>query len=185
MSTIEFQGKTVDAISDFDRRVFESISKGQWLPNAFKQYIVEYLALNQPLVPVGQLVGFSQFTAQVAAAVDTQEQTNSTTYVNLTTTGPTLTGLPDGQYLVLFGAAAEIDTATVNSARMSLEVNGVAAADTDMALSGSQFLVSVSRVVTKTFAAGSNTITAKYRSTNAGTNAIFANRWMILLRYAN
>lgn len=152
------------------------------VPKPFETWMIDKVASSGFDLPISQVVGFSQFTAQVADTIDTSESTNSTTYTNLATTGPTLTNLPRGQYLIAFGTLADVDTATGNSARMALAVGAAAAADVDRCQStgGS----SVTRIVAKSLT-DVTTITAKYRSTDAGTNAFFSNRWMLALRYDN
>lgn len=50
----------VEAITDFDRKVFASMSKALWLPDDFKEYMVQYMTLNQPPVPIGQMFGSIQ-----------------------------------------------------------------------------------------------------------------------------
>lgn len=176
-------------LTDFDRKVAAALNNPtvlMLLLREFKDYLVQYLALNQPPVPIGQIVGFTQFTVQAAAQVLTDESTASESYTDLSTDGPTLTGLSDGSYLVLFGCSAKVDTLLGETARMSVEVNGTAASDDDMILTGTSFGTSIGRAVTKSLAAGSsNELSAKYRSTDSGTNASFANRWLLALKYAN
>jgi microcystin-dependent protein len=67
LSSSDYQGKAEDSITPFDLQVFQSLDKGQWLGKAFKQYMVEYLSLNQPLVPIGQVVGASTFDMPTGA----------------------------------------------------------------------------------------------------------------------
>lgn len=171
-------------LTDFDRKVYEALGKHpQFLHKDFLGYMDQRLLMNTPLIPIGQIVGFSQFTSQ-AAEVLAEQATASTAYTNLATVGPSLNGLPDGQYEIRFGAAAKISTAVTESARMSLEINGVAASDDDAALSNVDGVVSVSRVVLKTLAAGgNNTVVMKYRAT--GATATFAYRWLVALKIAN
>lgn len=183
MSGPDFSGKTVESISEFDRRVYESLSKGQWLPNAFKQYFVEYLALNQPLVPIGQVVGFSQYAAQFAAVrAGAEESTVSTAYTDLATVGPSLTGLSDGRYLLIYGGSSR--NSATNTSAISPSVNGAAASDDNFARTAHATYTSVARAITATLqAGGNNSVTIKYRTT-AGTG-FFAETWLIALRYAN
>jgi len=144
-----------------------------------------WLEQNPPAIPVSQIVGFSQFTAQ-ANSVATRESTISTTYVNLTTAGPSLSGLPDGQYLFLFGCDA-FNSVAGNQLTMSIKVNSTAAADSDATLAdapAATYKVCLMRAVTKTLAnGGNNTITCQYR-VSSGTGS-FENRWLIALRFAN
>lgn len=143
-----------------------------------------WLEQNPPAVPITSILGFSQFTANVATDVATQETTTSTTYTDLATVGPSLSNLPDGKYLLLYGCMAKTDAAG-NGVYMSVQVNATAASDSDVAYSESGNFISVMRATAKTFSnGGNNSVTVKYKSTAAHT-ATFLNRWLIALRYAN
>jgi hypothetical protein len=62
------------------------------VPKEFETTMLDRVNLNPPLLPVTQILGFSQFTAQ-AAEVLASQTTTSTTYADLATVGPQLTGL--------------------------------------------------------------------------------------------
>lgn len=176
--------KVGEPLTDFDRRVYASLAKaGQWLPKDFLSYMVEYLSINQPLVPIGQVVGFSQYTAQAAPQINTSQSTSSTTPTDLATAGPTLTGLPSGKYVVWFGAAA--DTSPVNSeAYMGVKANSTEPTTSDAAVTFSANRIMVSRAHTFTLTNSNNTLLARYWAASAGTGT-WQNRWMLALRYAN
>ena len=188
MSILE-QGSSLDKakpdanLTDFDRRVFDSMAKALWLPNEFKEYMVQYLALNQPPLSVSNLFGFKQFTVQSATRIATSESTTSTTFTNLTTTGPELTGLPDGEYLVLFGALLSCSGGGYGYAGVT--VNGTTAVGFDPVQSAAATFVNIAGALVKTLdTGGSNTLLLQYRA-DAGTTATFAGRWMIIIRSAN
>lgn len=135
-------------------------------------------------VPITQVLGFSQFTAQTATSVFTPESTTSTTYTDLATAGPTLSGLPDGKYVFFYGSAAKVTGA--EEAGMAIQVNSDAVNDTNDACVGqANAYQAMSIAVTKTLSTGgNNTVTAKYHSL-AGASVTFARRWLIAIRYAN
>lgn len=155
------------------------------IPDQTVTWLTDQVALRGLAVPIGQVIGFSRFTANPATDVAAAETTTSTTYGDLATVGPTLTGVPDGSYLVIFGCFASTDTDGFIS-RMSIQVNGTAAADADSLATGNQYGVSLMRIVSKTLSTGgNNTITAKYKTQTATHTSSFSDRWMVALRYAN
>lgn len=136
-------------------------------------------------IPILQVLGFQQFTFQPAPTIDTSQSTTSTTFVDLTTVGPLLTGLPDGKYAIFFGC--QVGLSAADSAIMSLSINGAAATDTDsIVVTGiNGDFSSTSRLLLKTLQnAGNNSLTAKYRS-NLGTSCSFLRRWLIVMKYSN
>lgn len=153
-------------------------------PAIFRSWLVAYIEANPPLLPISQITGFSQFTAKYATVQSvTGENTTSTTYTNLTTTGPELTGLPDGLYLVLHGCVSHTSVAG-SQARQSISVNGVTAVDDDATQCGVANNQSVMTAVIKTLDAGDNTILCKYRC-EGGAAGEFSYRFLIALKYAN
>ena len=140
---------------------------------------------NPPSIPVTQIIGFNQFTVQSATSVITNDSTTSQTYVNLTNTGPTLTNLPDGQYVFVFGCIASNSTSG-DGAVVSLSINGSTPDDNDGSQTQATVLTSVMRAVPKTLSGGgNNTVTMQYRVGVAGHTGHFAYRWLFGLRYAN
>jgi hypothetical protein len=112
-----------------------------------------------------------------AAFVVTFESTASTSYVALTTAGPSVTVPTGGVYLIEFGAYMRNATAGV-SALMSYNVNGSGAADTLAAQVDSGVAAnggSGSAAYQQTLAAGA-VVTAVYKA-SAGT-ASFGRRWL-------
>ena len=167
------------------QRVFQAAAANPlMLPADFMSYIVDYVQTSRLIIPIGQVFGFSGFTAQASDFIATSETTTSNTYTNLATVGPTLDGLAAGRYVIFLTSLSAIATAG-GQAYMSVSVNGAAASDT-----GS------SQVWTSTFASvtvpslvtlsnpGGNSLVAKYRSSN-GSTATFSNRQIFALKYAN
>ena len=143
-----------------------------------------WLEQNPPAIGISNILGFSQFTAEGASPVITQETTTSGTYTDLATVGPTITGLSDGQYVILFGSLASTSVAGT-AAIMSVQLNSATASDNDLAQSQSTNPTSIARGIVKTLAnSGNNTITAKYRTDGTHTGT-FSNRWLVALKFAN
>lgn len=175
-----------EGFSSFDQKVAASLEKPIvqiLLLDAFKDYMVQYLALNQPPLSVSQLIGFSQFNAQFnVVRTGATESTASTSYTDLTTPGPELAGLSNGRYVLIYGGSAQSNAAG-DTASFSPSINGAAASDDNFARTAQAGYVSIARAITATLSAGSNTVTMKYR-TDAGTG-FFSEVWLIALRYAN
>lgn len=157
------------------------------IPADFMAYILDYIQTSRLQIPIGQVFGFTQFTAQQdVVGLGSAESTSSATYVDLATVGPSLTGLPDGQYIIIFGCDAH-NSATGVGSIMSLSINGVAAVDTDSCQMPDQTKdTSMARAVVKTLSnGGANSVIAKYREGYAAGTATFTHRWLIALKYAN
>lgn len=115
--------------------------------------------------------------APLSAEVATTETTASTTYVALTTPGPSVAVPVAGDYIVEHGFTGR-DTVGGHSAQMSYDIGGTGAVDADQALAPNlaNFGVTVARAKKK---AGLTavTLTAKYKTDTSG-NGSFANRWI-------
>ena len=140
-----------------------------------------WLEQNPPAVPITSVLGFSQFTAQ-ANVVETEQSTTSTSFTDLTTTGPSLANLPAGSYVVMWGAI--MVSSTTDGCLMGIQVGGTGASTSEVARVDGTNRVSATRFALKTLTAASTTITAKYRVASAGT-ATFGQRFLVALRYAN
>lgn len=135
---------------------------------------------------VQQLRGFSQFTAQTTARIgSSDESTTSTAFVDLATVGPTLSGLPDGSYQVFLKAVMRSGTPG-EGAVMGVSVNGAAPGTSTEIIQKNGDDTTVSGFFTVALSnAGDNTLQAKYRSTDAGSTAVFSGREIAAFRYAN
>jgi len=153
------------------------------IPDEFMAYMVDYVQTAGLVIPIGQVFGFSGYTVQSSDYIAAFESTPSLTYTDIGTVGPTLAGLPDGNYLVL--VCADIDnSAAGQESHMSISINGVAATDTDSAQCREANFVSCTRPSLHRLAnGGANTLVAKYR-TSAGS-AFFGNRQIFALKYSN
>jgi hypothetical protein len=134
-------------------------------------------------------VGGSSVPANSSATVATSQATSSTSYTDLTTPGPAVTVTTGTKALVI--VSAYITGGYDSQARMSFEVSGATttAVSDNWALGcygtgafSSGISVRASRATSTTLTAGSNTFTAKYRtSTNAST---FADREIFVINLA-
>ena len=158
------------------------------LPQTFWASVIDRVVVDAPSqIPIVQLQGFSQFTATPVTIV-VSEATTSTSYTDLATVGPTVSGLSDGKY-VLFFSCRVTKPASDGGGRVSLSLNGAAPSDDDMAILADSSAVAqdttISRAVQKTLQTeGSNSVTMQYKSIT-GTSISFALRSLIVLRYAN
>lgn len=123
-----------------------------------------------------------------SAEVLTSQTTTTTTYTDLATSGPAVTVTTGSNALVFIHAQLQSNSAT-DEARMSYAVSGAttsAATDaramyTDVAASNENCFGSFQWHSGLT--PGSNTFTAKYRSTNAATTATFLRRRIVVIPF--
>lgn len=163
--------------------IVDLISNWSMLPNEFKAGIPQYLEINPPLLPVSQIFGFAQFTAQPSTGTNafsgTLVASGSTSGA-----GPTIDALPAGKYLFIAGYIGVGDS--VNIAQ-SWAINGP---------SGNLFTVygaltsgsSHAGLALVSFTDPSNPITSTYSAANgAGSSRSwsFANMTIAAIRYAN
>lgn len=171
-------------LTAFDRQVFESLQKVLDIPGAFKEYMAQYMALNQPPISIQSVIGFTQFTATSATQIATSESTASTSPTDLTTSGPTLTGLPDGVYIAWWGADA-VTSPAGSEAYMGLKANTTEPDTSNSAVTFSNSISSVARAHQFTLdGGGNNTLLARYWAASAGTGT-WRNRWLLALKIAN
>jgi hypothetical protein len=190
MSNLGFGGdldKDGEPKEGFDERVRriirEVLSDPLGFPEEYKGWLPEWLALSGFNIPISQVRGFAQFTAN-SASVTTQQSTASASYTNLGTVGPELAGLPAGSYLLIYGAGA----AAVAGVRASVspKINAVEATDADAmqlipATAGD--VIPGAMATVKTLSEASNTVTLRYKV--ASGTASFQNRWLVALKYSN
>jgi hypothetical protein len=161
-----------------------------------------WLEQNPPAIPIKNILGYSQAVVQQAPTsytdgVATAEATTTSTYGDLTTPGPTVTGLPSGNYMVFYACQAAGDAPTVAGPstlytfpHASIKFGTDEAADADALVTaavaaGAYTTLSGFKAVTLPDA--TNTVTMRYRT--AGANPVvvgsqFQNRRLVVLRYA-
>ena len=125
--------------------------------------------------------------SQVGNTVSTAQATTSTTYVDLTTVGPTLTLTTGTSVIISISCNMNDTTNTAELGFMSFAVSGattLAALDANAISAGHLSISGESGSFSRTFTltgltAGSNTFTAKYRSSNSNS-ITFKNRDMVI-----
>jgi hypothetical protein len=115
---------------------------------------------------------------ELFSEVTTAEATNSATYANLTTVGPSVTVPRAGDYLIEVGSEIAL-SAGAQTAWVSFDIAGAGAVDADgFRASGTSSLVAQgSRMRKKTSVAVFSTVIAKYKS-DGTNNATYGRRWM-------
>lgn len=156
-----------------------------------QQYQVQGLPLlNSQVQDALQQVN-DQLVVVNAGYVATQETCSSDSFVDLATVGPTVTGLADGVYLVLFGAAVVVPSGT-NFGTMTVYANSDTPGETNAFVVGGDvasgsagaFVISSSRAVSMSLSNNdNNTISTKYHK--GGSSAQFGNRWLTALRLSS
>ncbi len=140
-----------------------------------------WFEMNPPAVPITSILGFSQFAAQFNGAPGSVS-TTSATPVSLSG-GPSLTGLSNGQYLVLWGSAST-GIAGTTDAQTYVYANGVASSTLTTTDSSGPTSVMCAEIVS--LSAGSNTLEVRYVSSAGGANtSSFEFRFLIALKYSN
>lgn len=157
----------------------EILGKPIFFPEEFKGWLSDYIATNMPKLPISQVFGFKLENANVATPIAAQQSTTSTSYTDLATVGPELTGLSDGFYIVLFGAFCDTAASSTTSF-MSPSFNGATALDADSA-SGPGTGPQSRALMTELRNNHVNTIRMKYKR-STGTTGDWEKRWLVALR---
>lgn len=133
-------------------------------------------------LPISQILGFPLTAPQRAAVIGTSS-TTSTTYTDLADgAGPQLTGLADGIYLFLYGAAT--NNSGAGFSYLSIQVNSDAVSENDATSTNATARVGLMYATVKTLSNdGNNTVTVKYRA-DAGTAGYYS-RVLVSLRVSN
>ena len=172
---------------DIQRQIMEVLSDPMNLPSTFWDYMVKRWLRDAPVFPISQVFGLTQFTVIPGTFISAQQTTTSSAFGDLATVGPTITGAPDGKYVVFHGCEAVTSTTGGFPARMSVDVNSGGASQNDECFTAGVEFVSIMRVTTQTLSnSNSNTITARYSVDGGGTRtATFGKRWLFALKYQN
>ena len=158
------------------------LSSPEEFPREFGSWISAYLAVNGEL-DKRQVVGVSNFSVYPADEITTEDTVavGQTTFTDLGTVGPSLTGLQNGLYIVQFGGLARAGDADGSYAIESISVNGTVTADEIWA--GANFS-SVSKTAHVALTQGNNnSIVAKYRRFGGAAAVTWRQRWMVAIRY--
>jgi hypothetical protein len=155
------------------------------LPSEFTTWWVEWLAgqLQPQILALG---GAELIFFRAAASVAATESTASGSFVNLSTVGPTMSGLSNGRWLFFWGFNLEAVTGTPIGV-MGLDVNGGGADANHVARANGQvngdFIPAMYGQLLSILGSDSNTVTAKYAAIS-GTPT-FRHRWLAGIRVGN
>lgn len=191
--TLQQREKGVEAYLSQEER--EQLQRQLGFPEEFPQkfgaWILDYVRLNGQL-PRSSIVGLPNLTPGFSI-VTTDQTTSNTSYTDLGTVGPQITGLGDGIYLVLFGCQMTV-TANIWGGAMSIASDDTAASDANgfaivmTTAEGAEveaYNLPGMRAHLMTLTHGNNnTLTAKYRYVS-GTNPSYSNRWLAAIRVGN
>ena len=137
-------------------------------PKEFKDWMMDFVATNIPLIPFSHLFGSHINIARSGNFVAASESKTATSYGDLATVGPQLTNLSDGTYLIAWGVRSR--------SRASISVNGASAVDADSIYAteteppgGRMKIVSMQNN-------NANTVCVKY------TSGTYADRWLTVIR---
>jgi hypothetical protein len=151
-------------------------------PKEFTDWLIDFLSVNGRF-DKRQVSGISNFEVYPAIEI-TGEDTVSvgqTTFTDLGTVGPSLTGLQNGLYLVQYGGLARAAQADGSYAIESISVNG--ADPPDGIWAGATFS-SVNKTVNVVLDQGNNnSIVCKYRRFGGSSAVTWRQRWMYAIRY--
>ena len=167
------------AEEEFIRRY---LSRPESFPQEFWGAVLQKVLLDLDKIPGSQIVGLAQFLPRVAdiIAPSSGESTTSTSFVDLTTVGPSLNDLSDGTYMLLFGAQCQATAPSV--AVMSVSLNGAAATDADSLVTDATNTSTTRLVIADLRNNNNNAIVAKYRS-SGGATCSFLRRWLVAIKY--
>lgn len=145
-------------------------------PDAFKRWVGDYFAQNVPLIPFGSILGARVNIAKSGDFIATTQGPGTGSYGDLATVGPSITGLANGVYIVLWGATT---TGGEHQGFMGISVNGDTPTDTSAAGSSFDQDIVGGRIVTVA-ADHNNSIVCKYK----GGQQNWGRRWISVIRVA-
>lgn len=154
------------------------------LPDAFRSWIPAFIEVQPPVLPISQVSGFSQFQATASYTAGSFNPTAGNTFA--TVAAPSLTSLPDGGYLVLFGFQAQISNSGVRS---GISINGATPAAPFCLVQNNDaadlIQMSAAAAFVTTMSNGLNTLQTQYDSNLSVSVGAVQDRWIIALKYAN
>jgi hypothetical protein len=176
----------VEELSPFEKDLMDKLfSNPRLWPDTAKVWIADYVSQNS-LLPISQVQGFTQFVAQTDKIL-TAQTTTSTSYADLTTAGPEVTGLSAGQYLFLYGfTGGGVGSGIISYASPSFNGDTPSSDDLIEVFSGpgpSFGSYSVMGSTLKTLTENNNSAKLQYQ-TSSGTSS-FEKRWLTALRVGN
>jgi hypothetical protein len=181
------------------QRVLAAASRNpNMIPADFMAYLIDYLQTQRLSLPIGQVFGYDNsvnsivasalaatFKAHIASS-EPEVSITSTSYATFTG-APAITGLDDGQYLVLWGASAKGDDSAGGSDLNFTYIANGSATGNICEQQDQDWYSSVARgdTVTLGAGAGANTLAMVALTTTAGHTSKIRNAWIACLKYAN
>ncbi len=156
-------------------------------PTEFKDWVSDWFATNVPKIHVSQIFGFKLQSVKRAEEIVGQQNLTSTTYTAFSTDGPTFDHVPNGFYILLFGATygntagQPFYDATYKEIYMAPVYDGSTPSDGEAAVlnagtNGRAVLLDLSGED------DNHTITFQYKLVGAGSNPAIWRRWAFLLK---
>jgi hypothetical protein len=171
--TPETEAYLTDQEREFMQRLLQNPLE---FPDAFKRWVGDYFATNVPLIPYGNFLGSKLNIAKSGDYITTTQGPATSAYGNLATVGPSVNGIADGVYLVLWGA---VTTGGAHEGFMGLSVNGDTPVDAEAAASADDQTIAHGRLITLKND-NNSTIVCKYK----GTQQNWGRRWIVVIRVA-
>lgn len=153
-------------------------------PKEYTDWLVDFMGVNGQF-DQRQIAGISNFSVYIAPYIATQEAVpvGQTSYGGIGTTGPQLTGLRDGLYIVLYGGTAVIGQEYLY---MGLGQNG-GAEENEIEIGTSSADVNAGTMTAYPISlsnGGNNSLLCRYKRFGVSANAAYwKKRWMIAIRY--
>jgi hypothetical protein len=157
-------------------------------PSNFKRWVTGWIEANPPQLSLAQLPGAGDWTPFLAAN-ESESHFTRTTFGDPDVSGPsgpTLSNLPNGKYVVLWGGSGTGDgTSAGDASFMAVSVNGSSTTNAlETQLQGIHGSVARADIVTLSAGDGLNTLKCVYKVT-IGHNADFRARWIVAIKYSN
>jgi hypothetical protein len=152
-------------------------------PKEFGAWIQEYMAVNG-VITQSQVQGLANLTVTASETLSASpETTGSTSFTDLATQGPFITGMADGTYLVFISAIAQNNAGAASI--MGVRVNDTEATDANSGIASSAYWTNIfSAFVASAQNGNNNTFDARYRVDSASTGT-FQHRRIFVLRVGN
>jgi hypothetical protein len=166
------------------------------IPDEFRHWLLDWLTINLPPIPVSQISGYKGTLARVSVVND-QEQVDSAwhaerDWTDLPSDGPRITGIADGTYFAAYGCQCDSGPhnsgiGAWNDGRVGASINDADpptywAYTAPMGADGG-YPVWRAHTIDVTGGGNNNDVSLKYYYDLAsGAVATFLNRWLVLIR---
>ena len=161
--------------------------------NELMSWIKDWVSAHLAITQGSQIIGVPLMLFAEATPVVTEESTVSATFVDLSTRGPELTGMADGNWIIIWGCLIRESGALDTVAQMAVQPSWAGLSDSQVASAQVFASTKSSAVFSRAFGAqgpavvdstgrGNSSIRGMYRR-QAGTGTPnFSNRWLVAVR---